>query len=201
MNGDQNQQPAPQEPKSEWQYKADAKPSDSPEISPSFDQAAEMSPTQNSGPSEVSWTASEYVAHQKSLGWYALLALAAVTLAAIVYLLTSDVITATIIVVVALIFGFAAGRKPRVLPYSVNERGLSIDKKYFPYSEFKSFSIIQEGAFSSIMFLPLKRFMPPITIYYEPADEDQIAFVLAQHLPMEDRKHDAIDRLVSRIRF
>lgn len=200
MNGDQNQQPTPQEPKSEWEYKTDNKPSDNPEVSPAFPPEAQMNSPQ-SGPSEVSWTASEYVAHQKSFGWYAMLTLAAITLAAVVYLLTSDVVTAGIIVVVSLIFGFAAGRKPRVLPYRVDERGLSIDKKYFPYSEFKSFSIIQEGAFSSIMFLPLKRFMPPITIYYEPADEDQIAFVLAQHLPMEDRKHDAIDRLVSRIRF
>lgn len=198
MNGDKNQQPAPDQSSGQWQYKPDGS-TDNPETVPN--EGLNAPPLPGNGPSEVSWTASEFVAHQKSFGWYAMLALAGAALAAIVYLLTSDAITAAIIVIVALIFGFAAGRKPRVLPYQVDERGLTIDKKYFPYSEFKSFSVIQEGAFSSIMFLPLKRFMPPITIYYEPTDEDQIAYVLSQHLPMEDRKHDAIDRLVSRIRF
>jgi hypothetical protein len=58
-----------------------------------------------------------------------------------------------------------------------------------------------EGAFSSIVLVPLKRFSPLTSIYYAPQDEERITAMLAAHLPYEERKHDPIDKLMQRIRF
>lgn len=152
-------------------------------------------------PEEVAWTASEFVSHNKGTGWYFLLAGGAFLLAVVIYFVTHDVISTGIIIFVALLLGISAARKPRVLNYQVNAAGLAIGDKFYPYPEFKSFAVMQEGAFSSIMFLPLKRFMPPITIYYDPQDEDKIIDVLSYYLPMENRSHDLIDNIIRRIRF
>jgi len=191
MNGD-NQHPGAGQPDGQWQYTPSSQQQPVNQVPTAMPMPA---------PQEVQWTASEFVAHNKNASWYGLLALGAVLLAAIIYFITHDTISAGIIVLVALLLGISAARKPRVLHYQVNGGGLAIGEKFYPYAEFKSFSVMQEGAFSSIMFLPLKRFMPPISIYYDPKDEERIVDVLSFYLPMEARAHDLVDSLIKRIRF
>ena len=149
----------------------------------------------------ITWTASEFIAHTKSFGWYFVLAIAAIAAAAGIYVMTRDVISAGVIIVAATFLGFYAGHKPREMQYRLDGSGLSIGEKHFTYSQFRSFSVMPEGAFSSIVFMPLKRFAVPTTIYYPPEDEDRIVAMLGGRLPMEQQGHDAIDRLMHRIHF
>lgn len=149
----------------------------------------------------VSWTSSEFIAHDKSVGWYALLGLGALILAALVYLLTKDKISTAVIIVVGIIFGIFAGRKPREITYKLDSDGLTMASKFYDYNVFKSFSVVAEGASSSIVLLPLKRFMPQLTIYFEPKDEDGIVNLLMNYLPMENRQVDVVDRFMHRIKF
>jgi hypothetical protein len=181
----------------------EAVPVAAPQATPSAE-AAQVS-TAPSHPEQpvgtVTWTASEFIAHTKSTGWYLMLALVAIAIAALVWLVTKDKISTTVILVAALALGGYGARKPRQLQYVLNDQGLEIGSKYYAYDEFGSFSIMQEGAFSSIVFVPLKRFAPLTTIYYAPEDEDKIVDILSERLPMEERHHDAVDRLMHRIRF
>ena len=108
---------------------------------------------------------------------------------------------AAVTVLAALVFGVYAGHKPRELQYQLDFKGLTVGDKHFGYDQFRSFSVLPEGAFSSIVFMPLKRFAVTTTIYYAPEDEDRIVKVLSDHLPLENRGHDAIDRLMHRIHF
>jgi hypothetical protein len=150
----------------------------------------------------VSWTASEYIEHHKSAGWYLLLFLAAIAVAVGVYFITSGDITSVVVVVLAaIILGTVAARKPREQHYSISDSGITIGPKNYGFEQFKSFSLIEEDAFSSITFMPMKRFMPAISIYYDPNDEARIVDVLSIYLPIEDRGHDAIDRFMKKIRF
>ncbi|HVX48438.1 MAG TPA: hypothetical protein VHA05_03735 [Candidatus Saccharimonadales bacterium] len=149
----------------------------------------------------ISWTASEFISHEKSTGWYGKLALGAVILAAIIYFLTKDIISTSVVIICAIAFGAIAGRRPRQLRYQISNAGVTIGQKQLTYAGFKSFSVIPEGAFSSIVFKPLKRFAPLTTIYYSPNDEDQILNLLSQHLPFEEYKPDPVDNMMRRIRF
>lgn len=149
----------------------------------------------------ISWTASEFIAHEKGGNWYATLAGVAVLAAAIVGLITKDYITAGIIVFCALLFGIYGARQPRQIPYRVGEEGVTVGQKHHLYEEFRSFSIAQEGAFPSIVFMPLKRFAPATTIYYDPTDEEQIINRLLDRLPFEEHKSDLLDQFLHRIRF
>jgi hypothetical protein len=49
--------------------------------------------------------------------------------------------------------------------------------------------------------MPLKRFMPILTIYFEQKDESKIVAVLGQFLPVESHQLDAVDRLMHKLRF
>jgi hypothetical protein len=149
----------------------------------------------------ISWTASEFIAHHKSPGWYLLLTIIAVVLAVIIWFLTRDAISVAVIIVGAAIFGTYAARKPHQVPYQVDEAGIGIGIRHYGYEQLRSFAIVPEGAFSSIVFMPLKRFMPVITIYYAPQDEARIVETLSARLPVERQQGDMIDRLMRRIRF
>ena len=163
--------------------------------------AAEPPTTSTADGDGISWTASEFVAHEKSAGWYLSLAAAAAALAAVIYLLTRDAISAVVILVGALVLGIYGARKPRQLDYRLDSSGVTIGSKHHIYEEFRSFGVVAEGAFSSIVFMPLKRFAPLTTIYYAPEDEDKIIKLLSDQLPFQEHSHDIIDRLMLRIRF
>jgi len=149
----------------------------------------------------VQWTASEFIEHSKNLTWYLLLAVGTVVFAAGLYLLTKDKVAAGVVVIVALTFGILANHKPRELAYAVDETGVHIGEKTYPYASFKSFAIVQENAIESIWLMPLKRFMPILTIYFDPNDEEKITDVLGAFLPLENHELDPVDKLLHKIRF
>lgn len=149
----------------------------------------------------IRWTASEFIAHHKTAGWYLMLGVATVAVTAAIWFLTKDKISSGVVVLAAITLGFYGARKPRQLGYELSPSGVRIGEKYYAYEEFRSFAVMPEDAFSSIVFMPLKRFAPLTTIYYDPVDEENIVNLLADRLPMEERSHDAVDRFMRRIRY
>lgn len=149
----------------------------------------------------VEWTASEFVAHHKSSEWFGMLAIVTLVVAAIVYFLTKDLLSGVVVVMLGSFAAYAANRQPHVLPYRLDIRGLTIGSRFYPYNAFKSFYVVDEGAFSSITMMPSGGLMAELSIYYAPEDEQNILAVLGGHLPMEQSQGTYVDRLVRRIRF
>lgn len=160
-----------------------------------------MAETENNDNQAVTWTASEFIHHNKAASWYLGLGVATVLLAALIFLITRDVVSTAVIIVAGLLLGVYAARPPRQLEYRIDQRGVFIGHKHYGYDDFKSFTVVPEGAFSSIVFMPLKRFALALTIYYAPEDEEHIMAVLAGRLPFEEPRRDAVDSLMRRIRF
>ncbi|MGH7157140.1 MAG: hypothetical protein ACREGG_03465, partial [Candidatus Saccharimonadales bacterium] len=152
-------------------------------------------------PDSVSWEASEYIDHPHGAGWYTVLTLITAVLATVIYIAAKDKIATGTIVVVGIIVGVFASHKPGQAKYEITNSGLIINGKIYSYGDFKSFSIIREGALSSVNLLPLKRFMPPVSAYFESGDEDKITDAIGNYLPYDDRKLDAIERLSRRLRL
>ena len=183
-----------------WQFKSEGQ---SPESSPQpTDPVGSSNMQPPTAPDEdVSWTASEFIAHEKGLNWYLAMIASVFFFTAIVYLVTKDKITAGIIIMAAIIFGVYAKRQPRTLNYHLEAGGLTIGEKFYDFGQFRSFVVGHEGALSSISFMPLKRFMPVLTVYYSPDDEQKIVQLLSSRLPVESLRKDIIDRFLHRIRF
>lgn len=150
---------------------------------------------------EIRWQASEFIDHQKSAGWFLLLALGAVVGAALMYLITKSTFSTVIVVLAVLAFGLTARQRPRTLTYVINADSLQIGDRTFRFDDFRTFSILQEGALYSIFLEPIQRFVPPVSIYFDPADGEKIFDLLASHIPHTERKPDAVENLMRRIRF
>lgn len=196
MNGGSNgQQPDNQE--AGWVFKPGGSAA-SP--SPQTTGGAQETPTKAPSTS-LEWTASEYIAHEKHAGWYAQVLVAGVVVAILVYIITRDVISAGVIVFAGVIFAVAAARKPRVIAYRVDSGGLTAGQRYFPFSQFKSYAIMQEGPLTTVVFMPLKRFMPTVDVHIPPENAEAILTVLSTSLPLETRKPGLVDTFTNRIRF
>lgn len=168
---------------------------------PTFDQGEQPAQSSATSAESLSWTASEFIEHQKPSGWYATVFVATAVVSLALYFLVRDVVTVVVVAVAAIMFAIVGARKPRALSYVISQSGLQIGDKLFTFEDFKSFSVIEEGAIDSIHLIPLKRLVPPLTLYFPPEQEDQIVDTLSAYLPYEERKHDPIDRLMKRVRF
>lgn len=180
--------PAP-EPATNWQFSQDA-----------TEHQADTS-NQPANTLAASWSASEYIAHNKGTAWFVLLGTALFAFIAVVFIATKDIVASVVVGIAGVTFGVFAARAPRVLEYTVNAKGIQIGPKFYTYGDFKSFSVAEDGPLPAIVLLPLKRFLPPITVFYEPKEEDTILNVLANYLPHEEKQPDLVDKLMRRIRF
>ncbi len=156
--------------------------------------------TPNDGLS-FSWTASEYIDHKQGFAWFVALAVATVLLAVGLWLLSGDYFGSGIIITLGVVVGIFARRSPRQLKYEVSGDGLKIEEKLYPFNLFKTFSVVQDGILTSIDLTPIKRFMPPVSAYFDPGDQDKILAVLEEHLPYEEKTLDRIESLTRRLRF
>ncbi len=185
------QSTAPDQPESSWQF--------NPETQPSPGAPSNLTPAKPV--SAVAWTASEFIAHDKSPQWFLALGGGTAIVALLIFVLTRDKVSTSMVIVVAIIFGVFAARKPRELPYVIDDSGVHIGEKLYPFSGFKSFSLVQEDALQAVWLMPLKRFMPIITVYFSPGDAEKIVGALSGTLPLENRQPDLVDKLMHRLRF
>lgn len=149
----------------------------------------------------VSWSASEFIEHEKNGSWFAMLVAGAIVLGILVFVLTRQWISLIAIAVLAVAIGFFGNLKPRQLTYAIAPDGITVGDKHFTYDTFKSFAVIDDGPMSSLQLLPQKRFMVPIIMYLDPNQVDDIVGTLGEYLPFEHRERDLTDRISSRFRF
>jgi hypothetical protein len=90
---------------------------------------------------EIVWTAAEFIEHQKSPGWYLGMIGVALVVVVTVFLLTRDIFNTIMCIVAAILFAVVAGRPPRQLQYAIDDHGIQIGRRFYPYSDFRSFSV------------------------------------------------------------
>lgn len=152
-------------------------------------------------PEEVRWQASEFVDHEKNSNWFLLLICAAVLLSGLTYLISRSIFSTLVVMMAALAFAVTAKQKPRTLQYALLPTEITVGERRYRYEDFASFSVVREGALWNIVLRPTKRFMPNLTIYFDPNDGEKIFDILAAQMPHEEHRPDVVDQLMSRIRF
>jgi hypothetical protein len=159
-------------------------------------------PEVDNEPTSLSWTASEFIQHDKSAIWYLSLAGLTVAFALLAYfLLNKDIFSLVVILMLGFVFGVSAARKPRILKYTVDDHGLLIDAKEYDYEGFRSFSVIDEGPIFMLVLMPVQRFSPILTIYVPEDTIDAVVDTVGAYLPVVQHQPSLVDKFLSRIRF
>jgi len=196
MDAKNSQDQQPEVTKQQWQYQ-----SGQLEQRGGFGESPITIPqAQSTGPT-VSWTASEFISHEKSGNWYVFLIVVAIVIAGALFFVTREWFSVVVVVVLAIALGVFGALKPRTLDYAIYPDGIQVGEKHFGFETFRSFAIIEDAPVPSLQLLPQKRLMVPITVYFAPPDADMIINTLGDFLPIEQKKRDFVDKISARIRF
>ena len=76
-----------------------------------------------------------------------------------------------------------------------------MDGRLYPFSYFRSFSVVADEEWHSIDLEPVKRLSPRVVVLFDTEDFDEIVGHLELHLPREDREPDVIERISRYVRF
>ena len=149
----------------------------------------------------VTWQASEFIEHSKNASWFVGLIVGAVIIAGLIFIITHNILAVIVIVLSAVAIGQLAHSKPGTNDYALSWHGLTVNGKFYPLSNFKSFSLFQDGAIQALHFESAKRFANPMTLYFSPDDQDKIVNLLRQVMPQDAYKPDSLERAMRRVRF
>jgi len=148
----------------------------------------------------VNWEAQEYVTRDKNTGWYVGLIVVGLGFSGLAVWLQQWTFLALIVVSVMAIIVYSS-RPPRMLHYSLSNKGLSEGNKLYDFEQFKSFGVLRDDKRFSIILMPKKRFAARVTVYFPEAQGEQIVDMFGARLPMEEVKMDLLDKLVRFLRI
>lgn len=157
-----------------------------------LDQSTSSLPTQE----PVQWQAPEYLHHEKNPLWFISFGVIVIALtAAAIFLIQSWTFAILIPVMAAALIAYSH-RPPRAMEYVLSGKGLYINDTLHPFAEFKGFGVIHEETAYSLVFIPVRRFRPSLTVYFPEEKGEAIVDLLGVRLPMQPLKLDAFDKIV-----
>lgn len=149
----------------------------------------------------VTWQAKEYVHHEKNSTWFIAFGVVMVLLMLVATLFMRSWTFAALLVVIGVVILILAKRPPRVMSYSLSDKGLHIGDTLHSFADFRAFGVIHDGEEYSIMLIPTKRFLPGITVYFPEESGEEIVDALGSRMPMQELRLDIIDRIVRKLRL
>ncbi len=155
---------------------------------------------------KLNWSALEYEERERSKDWFWALGIIVITssIAAIIF---GDYFFAALLILSGILLGFFAVKKPGTIFYELNNKGLKIGNRIYPYENIKSFWIQTEQPeqinTKSLLFIHSERaFMPIITIPIDETMATDIHYIMTSKniAEVEMREHPT-DRIMEMLGF
>lgn len=150
----------------------------------------------------LSWRAHEYVHVEKTPDWYWALGLIAVA-AFVAALLLNNILFAVLILLIALVLGLFAARKPNVVQFSITPRGVRIDNTLYTYQNIKSFAIeeLSPDHIPKLIIAPQGIVAPVLVIPIVDVDPDEVHDLLRMFLPEAEHNEPLSHRVMEWLGF
>jgi len=152
------------------------------------------------GNEKLSWTALEYEEKERSADWFWALGIifATSSIAAIIF---GNYFFAALLILSGLLLGFFAVKKPDLITYELNERGLKIGNRLYPYENIKSFWVQLE--IKPLLFIHSERvFMPILSIPIEEIMAEEIhSILLAKNVLEKEMKEHPSEKIMEMLGF
>jgi hypothetical protein len=181
-------------------------PPEEPRVTPEVQdsQNQQLAPSLSESTDETAllrWQGSEYLHHDRNMGWYAVMVVVVLALMALAIFALKSFTFAALVPVMAVALVIYVHRPPDTLNYTLSHKGLHVNDKLYPFDQFKSFGVVQHNGVNSVVLVPRKRFQIGQTLYFPAEIGEQLVDMLAVRLPMKEIKPDIIDKLLARLRI
>ena len=156
---------------------------------------------------KLEWSALEYEEKTRSTDWFWALGIIVVT-SSIASIIFGNYFFAALLLLSGLLLGFFAVKKPHLVPYELNPKGLKIRTLLYPYKNIRSFWVqtrVEDGKIQlkPTFFVKTERaFMPVISIPIEDHMADDIrSIMLSQDVAEEEMKEHPPHRIMESLGF
>lgn len=157
---------------------------------------------------KIEWSAPEYEEKNRSNDWFWALGIIIFTssAAAVIY---NNYFFAALLILSGVLLGFLAIKKPEMVAYELNEKGLVIGTSLYPYENIKSFWVQRENfdpekeKLKPILFIKSERFfMPIILMPIKNIMANEIhSFLLEKNVPEEEMKETFSEKIMEALGF
>lgn len=136
----------------------------------------------------ISWQDFEHDHNEKSGDWFWALGIIALS-GAITAILFEDVLFALFIFIGAFTIALFAARRPHLVHFEINRRGITIDDTLYPFSTLESFWIDEDeedGDIATLIVRSQRFFMPYIIIPLREPSQEHVRELLLEKLEEEE---------------
>ncbi|PIP86953.1 hypothetical protein COW81_02895 [Candidatus Campbellbacteria bacterium CG22_combo_CG10-13_8_21_14_all_36_13] len=149
---------------------------------------------------QISWDAEEFEHRPKSNDWYWAVGIitAAIAVASIMF---ENIFLAIFIVISSLALILQSAQKPRLLNISIDNRGILINKRLFPFNSLESFWLEKTEHEDKLIVKSKKALMPFIIIPVHQVDSMEIEQFLIEHLKEEELHEPLAQKIMERLGF
>jgi hypothetical protein len=152
--------------------------------------------------SNLRWETAEYEHREKSSDWFWALWIIAIAGTATAIIL-GNVLFAILILIGAFTLSLHAVKRPRIVQFEINERGVRIGKTLYPYSTLRSFWIEDTGDETShkILIKSKKILATHIVIPIEHISPSEVRDLLIEYLDEEEDSESLAQKIVEYFGF
>jgi len=160
----------------------------------------------------LSWSALEYEERERSRDWFWALGIIVVT-SSVASIIFNNYFLAVLLILSGILLGFFAIKKPEMITYELNNKGLKVKGRLYPYENMKSFWVQSEMmqnanqstllSIKPILFIKTSReFMPILEIpFEEELAQDIHTNMLAQEIKEEEMREHPSEKIMAALGF
>ncbi|MFZ3016053.1 MAG: hypothetical protein WA101_03630 [Minisyncoccia bacterium] len=149
---------------------------------------------------KINWSALEYEEKERSTDWFWALGVivVAVSITTIIY---GNYFFAILIIISGVLLGFFAIKKPEMIYYELNAKGLVIKNRLFPFENIKAFWI-QVGQRPTLFIKSERLFIPIISMPIKNDLGEEIRSVMLAHNVLEEEmKENPSEKIMESLGF
>ena len=149
---------------------------------------------------KIEWSALEYEEKERSVDWFWALGIIVVA-GSITSLIYGNYFFAILLILSGILLGFFAIKKPEMVSYELNKKGLKIKTRLFPYESMKSF-FVQTTPKPMLFVKSSRMFMPILSMPIEDnLAEDIRSLLLSNNVQEEEMKEGPSEKIMERLGF
>lgn len=147
------------------------------------------------------WIEPEYKERDRSNDWFWALGVIAVS-SAVLAIIYDNYLFAVFIVIAAIVLGFFAVRKPGMIEYRIDAKGLSIGREFYPYEKLVSFTVLEKPGGENLLLILSKR--PVVPLFSIPLgieSPETVRKLLASHIKEEKHTEPTAHKIMDYLGF
>jgi hypothetical protein len=146
------------------------------------------------------WQTLEYELKEQGPDWFWAVGIITIALS-VTAIILNNVLFAFVLILSGFVLSLYAARPPKEIDVVIDDRGIRIEKTFYPYPALESFWVDTEHIFPKVLLKSTRLLMPYIVIPLGDSDPEMVQEYLSRYLPEVFHSESSLEKLMDRLGF